>query len=150
MGTRLSRTTRWVIGAGVALGSLGIGGAGDALASGGSAAAATTPTTTTASPTPAQRIQMFLRRHAVDATVILKTKNGYQTLSAARGTVTGFQGGQVTVTPPAGPALTATITARTRFRNTSAQQLGVGQRLEVVALDGNALVVVAPKPSPAS
>jgi hypothetical protein len=129
---------------------MSVGGAGYALASGGPAAATPTPSTAHTKVTPAHRLWMLLGRHAVDATVIIKTKRGYETLAVGRGTVGAFSAGQVTVDPPQGPALSATITPKTRFRNTSAQQLGLGQQIELIALDGHALVIAAPKPAPAS
>jgi hypothetical protein len=150
MRTRLGRTKQMIVGATVALLSAGVGGAGYALASGGPAAAAPTPSTPPKTITPAHRIWTLLGRHAVDATVIIKTKRGYETLSVGRGTIGAFSGGQVTVDPPQGPALSATITPKTRFRNTSAQQLGVGQQIELIALDGHALLIAAPRPATVS
>ncbi len=145
MHTRLSKTKKAVVGASVVLGSMGIGGASFALVNGGGAGAATSSpqTSTTHNPPKGRMIGRFLLRHTVDATLILHTKNGYQTLSAARGTVT-VNGSQITVTPPEGSPLTATITSTTKFHNTSQQQLTTGDKVAVVALGGNALVVAGP------
>ena len=82
----LSRTKRTAIGAGAVLGSLGLGGAGFALVSGGNAGAASS---TASSPAPGSttakgHTHMLLRR-AVNATVTIKTKDGYETLDSLGG-----------------------------------------------------------------
>lgn len=148
MHTKLSRTKKVVVGTGVVLSSMGIGAAGFALSSGGSAGAASTPSaSTTQNRTRAPMFVRFLRSHAVDATVTLKTKSGFETLSLARGTVTAYANGQITVTPPAGSAVQGTVTSTTKFHNTSAQTLATGDRVAIGVRDGNVVVVAGPKPA---
>ena len=152
MGNGLSsKSKKTAIGASVVLGSFGIGGAGFALLSGGTASATAAPSTATASPnTKGQAVRKFLRRHTVDATVTVKTKNGYETLSLARGTVgaisisTGSTG-SITVNSPDGTSLTARINAQTKFHNTTEQQLATGDKVGVLAYEGVAKWVNTPK-----
>jgi len=143
MHTKLSRCKRTVIGTAVVLGSVGIGGAGFAALSGGGASAATsTPTTTTKSP----NLHRFIRRHTIDAVITIKTKSGYETLDLARGTVGSISPSSITVDSPNGTSLTASITSATKFHNTTEAQLGVGDKVGVLAYEGVARWVNAPKP----
>jgi hypothetical protein len=148
----LSRTNKVALGASVVLGSLGIGGTGLALLSGGSASAASTPTSAPAQPSTAEgkKLLQFVRRHTVHATVTVKTKNGYETIDIARGTVGAISSGSITVDSPDGTSLTATINAQTKFHNTTEQQLASGAKVGVISYDGDARVVNAPKAAPAS
>jgi hypothetical protein len=142
-----SNAKKAAIGASVVLGSLGIGGAGFALVGGGTAAAAATPSTGTANPnaTKAQDLSQFLRRHTVDATMTVKTKNGYETYDIARGTVGSISPSSITVDSPNGTTLTATINAQTKFHNTTEALLPVGAKVGVVAEQGVAKLVNTPK-----
>ena len=142
-----SNAKKAAIGASVVLGSLGIGGAGFALVGGGTASAATTPSTGTANPnaTKAQELRKFLRRHTVDATMTVKTKNGYETYDIARGTVGSISASSITVDSPNGTTLTATINAQTKFHNTTEALLPVGAKVGVVAEQGVAKLVNTPK-----
>jgi len=141
-----SKAKKTAIGASVVLGSFGIGGAGFALLSGGTASAATAPSPATASPnTKAQAVRKFLRRHTVDATVTVKTKNGYETLNLARGTVGAISSDSITVDSPDGTSLTAKINAQTKFHNTTEQQLATGDKVGVLAYEGVAKWVNTPK-----
>src|SRR5580700_2302619 len=93
-----SRAKKTAIGASVVLGSLGIGGAGFALLDGGNASAtgppaATTPPTTTKG----HKLGQFLRRHTVESTITVKTKNGYETYNLIRGTVGAISPTSITV-----------------------------------------------------
>jgi len=144
----LSRTKRTAIGAGAVLGSLGLGGAGFALVSGGNAGAASS---TASSPAPGSttakgHTHMLLRR-AVNATVTIKTKDGYETLELARGTVTSISSSSITVQSPNGTSMTATINSSTRFHNTTEQQLANGDKVGVLSYEGVARWVNAPKSS---
>jgi hypothetical protein len=153
MGNGLSsKSKKTAIGASVVLGSFGIGGAGFALLSGGTASATAAPSTATASPnTKGQAVRKFLRRHTVDATVTVKTKNGYETLNLARGTVGAISissitsTGSITVNSPDGTSLTAKINAQTKFHNTTEQQLATGDKVGVLAYEGVAKWVNTPK-----
>ena len=142
---RSSRIKRMVIGASVVLGSLGIGGAGIALVGAGPAGAATTPSTPASATTKAKELRTYLRRHTVDATVTIKTKNGYETLSLARGTVGAISSTSITVDSPNGTTLTATINTQTKFHNTTEQQLAQGDKVGVLAYEGVARIVNTPK-----
>jgi hypothetical protein len=144
MSTGLSTKAKKVaIGASVVLGSLGIGGAGLALLSGGTASAATT--TPAAATTKGQEVRKFLRRHTVDATITVKTKNGYETLDVARGTVGAISATSITVDSPNGTTLTAAINTQTKFHNTTEAQLAQGDKVGVLAYEGVARLVNTPK-----
>ena len=142
-----SKVKKTAIGAGVVLGSFGIGGAGFALVNGGTASAATNPTTAPASPngTKGQDIRKFLRHHTVDSTVTVKTKNGYETINLVRGTVGAISSTSITVNAANGASLTATINSMTKFHNTTDAQLATGDKVGVLAYDGVARWVNAPK-----
>jgi hypothetical protein len=148
MSSRLSRTKKVIAGASVVLGSFGIGGATFALLNGGSAqAAGTTPTTASAhaGSTQGQTIRKFLRRHTVHSTLTVRTKNGFETVNIIRGTVTAYGSGSITVQAADNSTVTATITAQTKFHNTSEQSLGTGQKVGMVAVGSDASLIVAPK-----
>jgi hypothetical protein len=148
MHTRVNKFKRTAIGAAVVLGSVGLGGAGFAVLSGGSASAATstsTPASTPAATTKSQKLHRFLRRHTVDATFTIKTKSGYETLDLARGTISSISPTSITVNSPNGTTLTAAIDSSTKFHNTSEAQLGDGDKVGVLAYDGVARSVNAPK-----
>lgn len=147
MQTKLNRTKKALVGAGVVLSSMGIGAAGFALSSGGSASASSTPSTSTTQSRTQNPFVRLLRTHAVDATVIIKTKSGFETLSFARGTVTSYANGQITVTPPSGPPVQGTITSNTKFHNTTAQTLATGDKVAIGVRGGNVAVVTGPKPA---
>ncbi len=137
----------------VALGSVGIGGAGFAVLSGGGASATTsTSTPATASPnaTKAQKLHRFIRRHTVEATITIKTKKGYETLDLARGTVGSISSGSITVDSPNGSTLTASINSATKFHNTTDAELGHGDKVGVLAYGGVARWVNAPKAASSS
>ena len=142
-----SKVKKTAIGAGVVLGSFGIGGAGFALVSGGTASAAANPTTAPASPNAktGQDMRKFLRRHTIDSTVTVKTKKGYETINLVRGTVDTISSTSITVKAANGASLTATINSMTKFHNTTAAQLATGDRVGVLAYDGVARWVNAPK-----
>ena len=147
MPSRLSRTKTTLIGASVALGSFGIGGATFALVNGGSAQAATTTpsaTTSNGTQTPAQKIRRFLLRHTVHATLTEQTKSGFQTINLIRGTVTAYGNGQITVQAADNTTLSATITAQTKFHNTTEQTLATGQKVGLVAVGNDARAILAP------
>lgn len=156
MHTKMSRIRRIALGGAVVLGSAGIGGASFAALSGGGASA-TTSTNTPATGTPAtgtpsakgQKVHQFIRRHTVDATFTIKTKNGYETLDLARGTVGSISPTSITVDSPNGSTLTASITSATKFHNTSVNQLANGDKVGVLASNGVARSISAPK-APAS
>jgi hypothetical protein len=148
----LSRTKKVVISTSAVLGSLGIGGAGVALLSGGSASAAST---TQSAPGPSgatkgQKIRQFLRRHTVHSTVTVQTKDGYETIDIARGTISAISSGSITVTSSDGTSLTATIDTQTKFHNTTQSQLSTGENVGVIAYSGVARVVNVPKSSSTS
>jgi hypothetical protein len=150
-----SKAKKVAIGASLVLGSLGIGGAGFALVGAGTASAAATPSTGTAKPdaTKGQDLRKFLRRHTVDATVTVKTKDGYETLSLARGTVGAISTTSITVDPVSGPPLTGSITDQTKFHNTTEAELAPGDKVGLLVDDGVARLVNAPKtttPAPTS
>lgn len=139
-----TKAKKTAIGASVVLGSFGIGGAGFALLDGGSVSAATTPSTAT----PAAKVQAlrkFVRRHTVDATITVKTKNGYETYNLARGTVASISSSSITVDSPDGTTLTATIGAQTKFHNTTDAQLATGDKVGLLAHNGGAVWVNTPK-----
>jgi len=140
-----TKAKKVAIGASVVLGSFGIGGAGFALLSGGTASAATTTPSTSTSSTKGQELRKFLRRHTVDATISVKTKNGYETLDLARGTVGAISSTSITVDSPDGTSLTAAINAQTKFHNTTDGQLAQGDKVGVLAYEGVARWVNAPK-----
>ncbi len=139
-----TKAKKVAIGASVVLGSFGIGGAGFALLNGGTASAATT-TPTTSTTTKGQELRKFLRRHTVDAKISVRTKNGYETLDLARGTVGAISPTSITVDSPDGTSLTATINAQTKFHNTTDGQLAQGDKVGVLAYEGVAKWVNAPK-----
>lgn len=145
--SRLSNLRKIILGASVALGSLGIGGLGVALVSGGNASGATSSSSTGTNNTlkPAQRMGRFLFRHTVDATVTVKTKNGYQTFDLARGTVQSISSTSITVDSPDGTSLSATIDSQTKFFNTTEGQLSTGDKVGVVASQGVARAIRTPK-----
>lgn len=149
----MSRFKKTAIGVACTLGSVGIGGAGFAVLSGGGASAATsTSTPTTASPnaTKGQKLHRFLRRHAVDATITVKTKNGYETFDLARGTVGSISSSSITVDSPNGSTLVASITSATKFHNTTDATLANGDKVGVLAYEGVARWVNAPKAASSS
>jgi hypothetical protein len=148
MSNSMGRAKKAAIGTGLVLGSLGVGGATAALLNGASASAATSPSSTAtpgAQPTTGQKVHRFLRRHTVDATITVKTKNGYETFNLARGTVGAISTTSITVNSPDGTSLTATINAQTKFHNTSVGQLKTGDKVGVLASAGVAKVINAPK-----
>jgi hypothetical protein len=142
-----SRTKKTAIGASVVLGSLGIGGAGFALLDGGNASATGTPAATTTAPnaTKGHKVGQFLRRHTVESTITVKTKNGYETYNLIRGTVGATSPTSITVNSPDGTSLTATINSSTKFHNTTDAQLAKGDKVAVLAEAGVARWVNAPK-----
>lgn len=141
----MKRTKRAVVGAGLALGTLGIGGAAAIVGTSTASAATTTPSTTApANGARAQKLRKFLRRHTVHSTITVKTKSGYETVDLARGTITAISSGSITVKSPDGVSLTATINDKTKFHNTTEQQLADGDKVGVLALDGVARRVNAP------
>jgi hypothetical protein len=143
-----TRAKKTAVGASVVLGSFGIGGAGIALLDGGTASAATTPSTPSTAPTAGAKghdLRKFVRRHTVDATITVKTKNGYETFDLARGTVGSISTGSITVDSPNGTTLTATITAQTKFHNTTATELATGDKVGVLSYEGVAKWVNTPK-----
>jgi molybdopterin-binding protein len=146
-----SRTKKTAIGASVVLGSLGIGGAGFALLDGGNASATGTPAATTTAPnaTKGHKVGRFLRRHTVESTITVKTKNGYETYNLIRGTVVAMSPTSsptsITVNSPDGTSLTATINSSTKFHNTTDAQLAKGDKVAVLAEAGVARWVNAPK-----
>ena len=144
-----TKAKRVAIGASVVLGSLGIGGAGFALLSGGTAAATTTPSASS-NTAKGQDLRKFVRRHTVDATITVKTKNGYETFDVARGTVGSIAGTSITVDSPNGTTLTAAINTQTKFHNTTEAQLATGDKVGVLAYDGVAKLVNAPKTTSSS
>jgi Zn-dependent alcohol dehydrogenase len=148
-----SKTKKVAFGATVVLGSLGIGGTGLALLSGGTASAATAPATAHPNATKAQEFRKFLRTHTVDSTVTVKTKNGYETITVVRGTVGAISSTSITVNSLDGKSVTASIDSKTKFHNTTEQQLASGDKVGVLSYDGVARWVNAPKtatPSPSS
>lgn len=142
-----SRAKKTAIGASVVLGSFGIGGAGFALLDGGTASATGTPAAPTTHPgaTKAKKVGQFLRRHTVESTITVKTKNGYETYNLIRGTVGAISPTSITVTSPDGTSLTATINSSTKFHNTTDAQLGTGDKVGVLAEARVARWVNAPK-----
>lgn len=151
MSKPLSRTKKAAVGASVVLASLGLGGAGAALVAGGSASAATSGSTPAGSqPAKGQNLRRYIRRHTVEATITVKTKNGYETLDLARGTVESISPTSITVNSPDGSSLTATINAQTKFHNTTEQQLQTGDKVGVLAAQGVAKVINAPKSASSS
>jgi len=148
MSNTISKAKKAVIGTGLVLGSLGLGGTTAALLGGASASAATSPSSTatpSASAATGRKLHRFLRRHTVDATITVKTKNGYETLNLARGTVGAISSTSITVNSPDGTSLTAAINAQTKFHNTSVGQLNPGDKVGVLASAGVAKVINAPK-----
>jgi hypothetical protein len=148
MATKLSRTKKTLIGASVALGSFGIGGATFALVNGGSAQAAGTASGTPTSgqgATQAQQVRRFLLRHTVHATLTEKTKSGFQTVNLIRGTVTAYGSGSITVQAADNSSVTATITDQTKFHNTTEESLGTGQKVGLIAVGNDARAILAPK-----
>jgi Domain of unknown function (DUF5666) len=148
MHTKVNRFKRTAIGAAVVLGSVGLGGAGFAVLSGGGASAATStssPASTPTATTKDQKLQRFLRRHTVSATFTIKTKSGYETLDLVRGTVSSISPTSITVNSPNGTTVTASIDSSTKFHNTSDAVLGDGDKVGVLAYDGVARSVNAPK-----
>jgi len=148
MSSTMSKARKAAIGTGLVLGSLGVGGGTAALLSGASASAATSPPSTAtpkAGAATGQKIRRYLRRHTVDATITVKTKNGYETLNLARGTVGAISSTSITVNSPDGTSLTASINAQTKFHNTSVGQLSTGDKVGVLASAGVAKVINAPK-----
>jgi hypothetical protein len=142
-----------VISTSVVLGSLGIGGGGVALLSGGDASAASTTQTSapaTSGATKAQKIRQFLRRHTVHSTVTVQTKDGYETIDIARGTIGAISSGSITVASSDGTSLTATIDAQTKFHNATQGQLSIGEKVGVIAYGGVARVVNVLKSSSTS
>ncbi len=153
MHTKVSRFKKIAVSGAAVLGSVGLGGAGFAVLSGGGASAATSassPASTSPATTKAQKVHRFLRRHTVDATITVKTKDGYETLDLARGTVGSISPTSITVNSPNGTSLTASITSVTKFHNTSESQLGQGDKVGVLAYEGVARWVNAPKSSSTS
>jgi maltose-binding protein MalE len=142
-----SRAKKTAIGASVVLGSLGIGGASFALLDGGNASATGTPAATSTQPnaTKGQKVGQFLRRHTVESTITVKTKNGYETYNLIRGTVGAISPTSITVNSPEGTSLTATINSSTKFHNTTDAQLATGDKVGVLAEAGVARWVNAPK-----
>jgi hypothetical protein len=148
----MKRTKRAVVGAGLALGTLGIGGGAALVGSSTATAATTTPATAgaQANATRAQKVHKFLRRHTVHSTITVKTKSGYETIDLARGSITAISSGSITVQSADGTSLTATINDKTKFHNTTEQQLADGDKVGVLAYDGVARWVNAPKTSSSS
>jgi hypothetical protein len=147
-----SKTKKVAVGATVVLGSFGIGGAGLALLNVGTASAAAAPSTATAHPnaTKAQAFRKFLRTHAVDSTVTVKTKNGYETITLVRGTVGAISSTSITVNSLDGKPVTSKIDSTTKFHNTTEQQLASGDKVGVLAYDGVARWVNTPKTTTSS
>jgi hypothetical protein len=153
MSNGLTRTKKVAISASVVLGSLGIGGASFALLSGGNASAASsTSTNAPATPNTAKvhKIRQYLRRHAVHSTVTVKTKDGYETINLARGTISAISSGSITVQSADGTLLTATIDTQTKFHNTTEQQLTTGEKVGLVAYGSVARLINVPKAAPTS
>lgn len=145
MTKQMNRTKKAAIGASVVLASLGLGGAGAALIGGGTASAATGTSTPAGSTTKVHHPGRYVLRHTVDATITVKTKNGYETFNLARGTVDTISTTSITVDSPDGTSLTATINAQTKFRNTTDSELQPGDKVGVIAYQGVAKRITAPK-----
>ncbi len=151
MDTKMRRIKRIVIGSAVVLGSVGIGGAGFAAIEGGAAGATTASTPAASHPSAkAHTLRRFIRRHTIDATFTLKTKNGYETLDLARGTVGSISPTSITVDSPNGTTLSASITSATKFHNTSEAQLAMGDKVGVISYNGVARMISAPKAAASS
>ncbi|MGH9046981.1 MAG: hypothetical protein ACRDVW_06670 [Acidimicrobiales bacterium] len=146
MTTRITRVKKAAIGLSVALGSVGIAGAGFAVTNGASASAATKQSASAShNPTKAQQVRRLLLRHTVDATITVKTKSGYETLDLARGTVGSISSTSITVDSPNGSTLTASITQDTKFHNTTEGALANGSKVGVLSYEGVARQINAPK-----
>lgn len=83
-----------------------------------------------------------LARRAVHGDVLVKTKNGYQTVTFDRGKVTAASATSVSIQRPDGMSVTETLTSSTRYEGISgASALTTGRGAVLVSRSGTALAV---------
>ncbi len=147
----------------VALGLAVIGGGTAAAAASSSAArptldltaaTATTPngaTGATGQATRAARLGRLARlaRRAVHGDVLVKTKNGYQTVTFDRGKVTSANASSITVNRPDGVSVTETLTPSTRYFGISGANAIISGKGAVVISQNGTAIAVAQRPESA-
>jgi hypothetical protein len=136
---RSTRTKQVAVGAGVLLASLGIGGTAFAATS---SATSQTPSTATKGTHPKLRA---LLRHSVVDTRVIKTKNGYVTIEAIKGTVSAVDPTSITVDAGNGTDVTATLGSKTRFVRVTQSSLATGDKVGLVEVGSTARLIVGPK-----
>jgi hypothetical protein len=132
------------IAVGAAVGVLGLGGAAYASTTGSSASPASKPAK-------AKSIHHWLMSRAIYAEVIVEGKgHTTHTFVVERGTFTGISGGDIHLTRPDGVAVSAPVTATTKFAHIPEASLVAGDRVRIIERDGTLLRVVgfAPKHAP--
>jgi hypothetical protein len=130
----------------VAAACVTIGAAGSAIASAG---AASTNSTSTAKSAATSHARGLLARRAVQGTVVVATKSGFETVTFARGLVQSVSGQQLTIREGTRKATYKTVTltipssavVRDNRQGTTLSALTAGQRVAVVQGPKRTLVV---------
>jgi hypothetical protein len=130
-----------------------------ALGAGGVAYATSPSATTPAATTPAATVAKTARlglgwnrpwarlvRHTVHAQLVVKTKNGYETVIVNRGTLESVSATSLTLKRPDGLVITTHISSSTRFRGVSESKLAAGDRVVTVQIGGADVLVGALPP----
>jgi hypothetical protein len=130
-----------------------------ALAAGGVAYATTPSTPAPAANTPAATVAataklglgayrplVRLARHTVHAQLIVKTKNGYETVIVNKGTLEKVSATSITLKRPDGPVITTYISSSTRFRGLPESELAAGDRVVTVQIGRTDILVGALPP----
>jgi hypothetical protein len=155
----LKRHVGAVVAATLGLAVIGGGAAAAATATGASRPAVDLAAATAATPGPstspnsgrhaghAGRLARLARR-AVHGDVIVKTKNGYETVTFDRGTVSAASASSITIQRPDGVSVTEGLSPTTRYKGISgAIAVATGRPAIVISHDGTALAV-AQRPLP--
>lgn len=135
----------------VAAACVTLGAAGSAIATAGAAGTSSSGTSSTATvtATKASRARGLLARRAVQGTVVVATKNGFETVTLSRGFVQSVSGQQLTIREGTRKATYKTVTltipsnavVRDNRQVSKLSALASGQRVSVVQGPKRALVV---------
>jgi hypothetical protein len=142
-----------VVGGGVAAAATASSASRPALNLAASTATTPAPSTTTAPGEHAGRAGRpgYMLHHAVHGDFIIKTKNGWETITFDRGTVTAVSATSITVHRPDGVSVTKRLDANTRYKGiTEATAIAKGQPAVVISHAGTALAVGQRPPSAGS
>ena len=136
---------------GVLLASLGIGTSAYATPTSTAPSTGTPSSQTHSASLKGARLKLReLLLHSVEGSIVVKTKNGYVTVDAARGTITSVSSSSISITTPNNEQVTATIGSNTKFRNLTDAQLAKGDKVGLVYVNGAARLVISPKASASS